>query len=121
MLMVLDYQVPNGNCCIQQIYVRYQHAFLVVAFSDVNIAFKKPTKLSSIRYTGCCDSDSKYAVDGDKRDWVKEDVWEFRCSHTDGAPDHQEWWAVDLLNIYTITSIDIYGRTDDRCEYEVVK
>ncbi|XP_063447910.1 potassium voltage-gated channel protein Shal-like [Mytilus trossulus] len=88
------------------------------AFSDVNIAFMKPTKLSSTRNTGCCDSD--YAVDGDTRDWVKDSVWEFRCSHTVGVPNQQqEWWAVDLLDIYTIRHIDIYGRTDDRCEYTI--
>ncbi|XP_071178007.1 uncharacterized protein [Mytilus edulis] len=85
------------------------------AFSDVNIASKKPTKISSIydpkvNEEGdilCCNS--TYAVDGDKTSWRGEDLF---CAHTRKDDTQQPWWAVDLLNVYDINVIDIYGRTD---------
>ncbi|XP_071181123.1 fucolectin-like isoform X1 [Mytilus edulis] len=82
-------------------------------FSDVNIALNKPTTMSSIFVqTGyiCCHSE--LAVDG-KKELRKGDV--FMCSHTDRNDDQPPWWAVDLLNVYDINVIDIYGRTDDCC------
>lgn len=80
------------------------------AFSVVNIALKKPSELSSMyepAHYECCDSD--YAVDGYIHDWVNGD---FFCAHTDHVEDKQEWWSVDLQDVYTIDYTYIYGRTD---------
>ncbi|CAG2202592.1 unnamed protein product [Mytilus edulis] len=80
------------------------------AFSVVNIALKKPSELSSMYeppHYECCDSD--YAVDGYIHDWVNGD---FFCAHTDHVEDKQEWWSVDLQDVYTIDYTYIYGRTD---------
>ncbi|CAC5425825.1 unnamed protein product [Mytilus coruscus] len=55
----------------------------------------------------CCNSD--YAVDGFTQVWMIND---FVCAHTDHIVNQQEWWAVDLQNVYTIEYINIYGRTD---------
>lgn len=52
---------------------------------------------------------STYAVDGDKSQRTGND---FVCAHTDDSVNQQSWWAVDLQNVYDISVIDIYGRTD---------
>lgn len=95
------------NCSIDFFF------FFIKVFSDVNIALNKPTTMSSIFVqTGynCCHSE--LAVDG-KKELRKGDV--FMCAHTDRNDDQPPWWAVDLLNVYDINVIDIYGRTDDCC------
>ncbi|CAC5403963.1 unnamed protein product [Mytilus coruscus] len=76
-----------------------------VSFTDANIALKKPTKLSSIfeQYN------SSYALDGDRSDRSNGD---FICAHSDSLDNQQSWWAVDLLNVYVINDIDMFGRTD---------
>ncbi|CAG2187974.1 unnamed protein product [Mytilus edulis] len=97
------------------------YIFTSCAFADVNIASKKPTKISSIydpkvNEEGdilCCNS--TYAVDGDKTSWKGEDLF---CAHTRKDDTQQPWWAVDLLNVYDINVIDIYGRTDGN-EYQL--
>ncbi|XP_071133069.1 uncharacterized protein [Mytilus edulis] len=92
---------------------------MVLAFADVNIALKKPTKLSSIfdpkisqqRDYICCNS--SYAVDGDNiflfPDYPSGD---FFCAHSDSLSDQQSWWAVDLQEVYVINDVDIFGRID---------
>ncbi|XP_071181133.1 uncharacterized protein [Mytilus edulis] len=56
----------------------------------------------------CCNS--AYAIDGDKSPRTGSD---FLCAHTAvNVNQQQSWWAVDLQNVYDISVIDIYGRTD---------
>lgn len=102
--------IGNG-CMIQCLNVLMSKSILVFeAFSVVNIALKKPSELSSMYeppHYECCDSD--YAVDGYIHDWVNGD---FFCAHTDHVEDKQEWWSVDLQDVYTIDYTYIYGRTD---------
>jgi hypothetical protein len=40
-----------------------------------------------------------------------------KCTHTNEG--RQEWWAVDLGDIYQITNVVIYGRTDC-CGFSVI-
>ncbi|VDI49607.1 Hypothetical predicted protein [Mytilus galloprovincialis] len=85
-------------------------------FADVNIALKKPTKLSSTHdptitegtYYLCCNS--TYAVDGDKSN-LAYDQGDFLCANSATVDNQQSWWAVDLQNVYTIEGIYIFGRT----------
>ncbi|CAC5378359.1 unnamed protein product [Mytilus coruscus] len=84
--------------------------------ANANIAFKKPTKLSSTydpninqgRSYLCCNS--TYAVDGDKSDILANE--DFICAHSDSVANQQSWWAVDLQNVHIINDVDIFGRTD---------
>ncbi|XP_071177415.1 uncharacterized protein [Mytilus edulis] len=92
--------------------------YFVLAFADVNIALKKPTKVSSThdpRITEgkdylCCNS--TYAVDGDKTNlaYIQGD---FFCTVAVRVANQQAWWAVDLQNVYKIDVIDIFGRTSN--------
>ncbi|CAG2218084.1 unnamed protein product [Mytilus edulis] len=91
-------------------------SLICCVFADVNIALKKPTKLSSThdpRITEgkdylCCNS--TYAVDGDKSN-LAYDQGDFWCAVSARVANQQSWWAVDLQNLYTIEVIDIFGRT----------
>ena len=51
---------------------------------------------------------SKLAVDG--KIMTKSIASRPKCAHTIG--ESQDWWAVDLGDIYQITNVVIYGRTD---------
>ena len=51
---------------------------------------------------------SKLAVDG--KIMTKSIASGPKCTHTIGVS--QDWWAVDLGDIYQITHVVIYGRTD---------
>ncbi|XP_063397411.1 fucolectin-like [Mytilus trossulus] len=55
----------------------------------------------------CCLSE--YAVDGNITTWAYPDMV---CAHSSKTNIQQEWWAVDLQNVYVIKEIEIYGRTD---------
>ncbi|VDH91315.1 Hypothetical predicted protein [Mytilus galloprovincialis] len=58
-------------------------------------------------YYNCCLSE--YAVDGNITTWVYQDMI---CAHSSRTNIQQEWWVVDLRNVYVIKEIEIYGRTD---------
>ena len=51
---------------------------------------------------------SKLAVDG--KIMTKSIASGLKCTHTKDVS--QDWWAVDLGDIYQITNVVIYGRTD---------
>lgn len=65
-------------------------------------------------YYNCCLSE--YAVDGNITTWVYQDMI---CAHSSRTNIQQEWWAVDLRNVYVIKEIEIYGRTDCCREFQV--
>ena len=67
-----------------------------------NIAQFKPTKQSSIFEAG----HSNRAVDGN----TDGNWWSRSVSHTNETPN--PWWEVNLLEVYDISSITIYNRTD---------
>lgn len=58
----------------------------------------------------CCNS--SYAVDGKMPNSNRRFFEDFLCAHTQWFDNQQQWWTVDLQNIYDINVIDIYGRTD---------
>lgn len=101
-----------------------------LAFADVNIASKKPTKLSSTYYPKayvyeekdylCCNS--AYAVDGERANWQRAYGEDLLCAHSDKVYTQQQRWAVDLQNVYDINVIDIYGRTDcgGKCYFSII-
>ncbi|XP_076105924.1 uncharacterized protein LOC143074273 [Mytilus galloprovincialis] len=88
------------------------------AFADINIASKKPTKMSSIYDPKvgegvdylCCNS--SYANDGVMPNSKRQAREDFLCAHTHRNDNQQQWWTNDLQNIYDISVINIYGRTD---------
>ena len=75
--------------------------------SGINIALGKDTHQSSTK-TPTQLFDSKLAVDGKIK--TKCIACGSRCTHT--SNERHEWWAVDLGDIYQITNVVIYGRTD---------
>ncbi|CAG2218083.1 unnamed protein product [Mytilus edulis] len=93
-------------------------SLILLAFAAVNIALKKPTKLSSTYDPKiiegmdflCCNS--TYAVDGDKTN-LAHTQGDFFCAVAVRAANQQSWWAVDLQNVYKIDVIDIFGRTSN--------
>jgi hypothetical protein len=75
--------------------------------SEINIALGKDTHQSSTK-TPTKLFYSKLAVDGKiKTKYIASGP---KCTHTNEG--RQEWWAVDLGDIYQITNVVIYGRTD---------
>lgn len=34
------------------------------------------------------------------------------CTHTQNPVENVTWWKVDLLGFYTVTSVEIFTRTD---------
>ncbi|VDI39957.1 Hypothetical predicted protein [Mytilus galloprovincialis] len=93
--------------CEVEVYSDTINSLNKSVFADVNIALKKPTKLSSThdhRITEgkdylCCNS--TYAVDGDKSN-LAYDQGDFWCAVSARVANQQSWWAVDLQNLYTI-------------------
>nr|XP_034317027.1 fucolectin-like [Crassostrea gigas] len=74
-----------------------------------NLALNKPAKQSS-RFTG--EGVTYYAnlaVDGNNGTDLRVD----KCSHT-ASGDTNPWWRVDLMAIYTITSVRIFNRGLDK-------
>ncbi|XP_052696157.1 uncharacterized protein LOC128174714 [Crassostrea angulata] len=51
---------------------------------------------------------AEYAVDGNRG----TDIFHDKCTHTRGG-DKNPWWRVDLLTVYTITSVRILNRGID--------
>jgi hypothetical protein len=75
--------------------------------SEINIALGKDTHQSSTKKPTKLFY-SKLAVDGKiKTKYITSGP---KCIHTN--EERQEWWAVDLGEIYQITNVVIYGRTD---------
>ena len=70
----------------------------MVAYWNVNLALKKPTKQSQ---TSKKSENSHHAVDG-KRD-------KYNCAISRGA---FSWWEVDLENIYVIQEVVVTNRID---------
>lgn len=70
-----------------------------------NIALGKPAEQSAtLTYYG-----AEYAVDGNRgTDHIQD-----KCAHT-GDGDTNPWWRVDLLDVYTITSVRILNRGMDK-------
>nr|XP_034315509.1 fucolectin-1-like [Crassostrea gigas] len=52
---------------------------------------------------------AQYAVDGNRG----TDLFEDKCAHT-GGNDINPWWMVDLVAVYSITSVRILNRGMDR-------
>ncbi|XP_052694975.1 uncharacterized protein LOC128173306 [Crassostrea angulata] len=79
-----------------------------------NLALNKPAKQSS-KFTGEGVTYSAYlAVDGNKgTDFVVD-----KCTHTSSG-DTNPWWRVDLMAIYTITSVRIFNRGMDKNRIDV--
>ncbi|XP_046549587.1 fucolectin-4-like [Haliotis rubra] len=73
----------------------------VTAPVQTNIAQGKPAYQSSVAHNG----HPFYAVDGVTGGNFHRD----RCMHT---PYGKSWWMVDLLNVYNISTITIFKRTD---------
>ncbi|XP_071181128.1 uncharacterized protein [Mytilus edulis] len=88
------------------------------AFCDINIASKKPTKMSSIYDPKigegidylCCEP--SYAIDRVMPNSKRQAGEDFLCAHTNYIDNQQQWWTVDLQKVYDIKVINIYGRTD---------
>ncbi|MCX2830606.1 discoidin domain-containing protein [Microbulbifer thermotolerans] len=71
----------------------------------VNLALGKSTSQSSTDYSGI----SSRAVDGDVRgNWSSNTI-----THTEN--EIQPWWQVDLGSVSTISTINLYNRTDSCC------
>ncbi|VDI02544.1 Hypothetical predicted protein [Mytilus galloprovincialis] len=84
----------------------YDVLYFAIAFADINVALRKPTKLSSTfeQYY------STFALDGDRSDRSVHGA--FICAQSDSLDNQHSWWVVDLQNVYVINDIDIFGRTD---------
>nr|XP_034315387.1 fucolectin-like [Crassostrea gigas] len=70
-----------------------------------NIALLKPAEQSSTKL----DYNAAYAVDGNRGTTVVVD----KCTVTDDG-DTNPWWRVDLLAVYSITSVRILNRGIDQ-------
>jgi hypothetical protein len=73
----------------------------------VNVAFEKPTEMSSILNV----YESKFGVDGDRHQSLRYKT----CFHT--LEEDNPWWRVDLAGIYVIFAIRLFNRLDCCSKY----
>merc|ERR1712050_65162 len=77
-------------------------------FNPINVALNKPAKQSSTLYSGI----APRAVDGNT-----SPLWDdYSVTHTNTGVD--QWWEVDLEELYDISMIKIYNR-GDCCSYRL--
>lgn len=70
--------------------------------SLINLAFKKPATQSSTEF----EAKAVRAVDGN----TDGNFGKGSVTHTSG--ENRPWWQVDLQSIHSISSVEVYNRTD---------
>uniref|UniRef100_K1QX71 Fucolectin n=1 Tax=Magallana gigas TaxID=29159 RepID=K1QX71_MAGGI len=82
----------------------YSHTSVISLTALLGLALGKQTKQSSTYQS----YGAEYAVDGNRGTYLHQD----KCTHTGGG-DTNPWWRVDLLTVYSITSVRIHNRGKD--------
>ena len=76
-----------------------------------NIALNKPANQSSLWTTGDVQTFGPFqSLNGDKSGHWDNGQWS--CSVTKPSSTEYSWWCVDLLDIYSVASVSVTGRSD---------
>ncbi|XP_025080331.1 fucolectin-like [Pomacea canaliculata] len=86
----------------QVLFCMYLYFFSAVHASE-NVALRKPARIISTSYLYAT---ADKAVDGN----TDGDISHYSCTHTNDS--YNNWWKVDLMGFYNITSVQLFTRTD---------